>query len=483
MSIRYWLLALCLSSPLQAYAEHLASTYLRSAEESAGTSEKVIRYCVDPDWLPYEAIRDGKHVGISSDYIQYIQSHTPLKFSLVITGSWSETLSFLKDGRCDLTPLLNKTALREQYLHFSQVYFRSPNVLVSLMEQPFLQGFDNIGGRILAVPKGYRLAEYIHHYYPQVQTITVDNEPEGLEAVLAKQADLFVGSMYSVNAYIQQTGFNHLKIAGWGGPEDELRIGVSLGNEALLPIINQALETISELEHIEIYRKWNNVTIIDETNYRLIYQIIAATLFILLLLGSRTYLMIQYNRRLTSKNLQLERLHQQLEEKNTELEFLSTHDPLTKLYNRHYFDRHFMDDHRASEHVDPAICLVMVDIDYFKEINDTNGHSIGDKILIELSAVLQHCVRDCDVVARWGGEEFVILCHQSSLPLIQSLCQRIAGTIREHEFSDGVHLTCSFGIAKLMENEPMQSCFERADRALYRAKVQGRDQVCVDEVV
>ncbi|PIW59686.1 diguanylate cyclase [Shewanella sp. CG12_big_fil_rev_8_21_14_0_65_47_15] len=482
MGIRYWLLALCLLLPLQVYAEHLASAYLRAADESAETSGKVIRYCVDPDWLPYEAIRDGKHVGISSDYIQYIQAHTPLKFHLVITHSWSETLSFLKDGRCDLTPLLNKTASREQYLHFSQVYFRSPNVLVSLREQPFLQGFDNIGGRTLAVPKGYRLAEYIHHYYPQVRTITVDNEPEGLEAVLAKRADLFVGSMFSVNAYIQQTGFNHLKIAGWGGPEDELRIGVSLGNEALLPIINQAIEAISELERISIYRKWNNVTIIDETNYRLIYQIIAATLFILLLLGSRTYLIIQYNRRLTNKNLQLERLHQQLEEKNTELEFLSTHDPLTKLYNRHYFNRHFMDDHRASEQVDPAICLVMVDIDYFKEINDTNGHTIGDKILIELSTVLQHCVRDCDVVARWGGEEFVILCHQSSIPLTQSLCQRIAGTIREHKFSDGVRLTCSFGIAKLMENEPMQSCFERADRALYRAKVQGRDQVCVDEV-
>ncbi|MCP3129695.1 diguanylate cyclase [Shewanella sp. KJ2020] len=483
MNSRYWLLALCLFSPLKAYAEHLELTNLRGTQESTETSEMVVRYCVDPDWLPYEAIRDGKHVGISSDYIQYIQSHSPLTFRLVITHSWSETLSFLKDGRCDLTPLLNKTASREQYLYFSQVYFRSPNVLVSLKEQPFLQGFDNIGGRTLAVPKGYRLAEYIHQYYPQVRTITVDSEPEGLEAVLAKRADLFVGSMYSVNAYIQQTGFNGLKIAGWGGPEDELRIGVSLGNEALLPIINRALEAVDELERIGIYRKWNNVTIIDETNYLLIYQIIAATLLIIFILGSRTYLMGRYNHRLTDKNQQLERLHQQLELKNTELEFLSTHDPLTKLYNRHYFNRYFMDDHRVSEQVDPAMCLVMVDIDYFKEINDTNGHTIGDKILIELSVLLQRCVRDSDVVARWGGEEFVILCHQSSIPLVESLCQRIAGTIREHEFSDGVRLTCSFGIAKLMENEPMQSCFERADRALYQAKLQGRDRVCVDEVL
>ncbi|QYJ70765.1 diguanylate cyclase [Shewanella sp. FJAT-51649] len=480
MGCRYWVLLLCLCSPLSGNAERLASTYLNAAED-ANHATQLVRYCVDPDWLPYEAIRDGQHVGISSDYIRYIEAHSALKFSLVPTTSWTQTLDFLQTGRCDLTPLLNKTATREQFLHFSHVYFRSPNVLVSLKEQPFLQGFENIGSRTLAVPDGYRLAEYIQHYYPNVHTIKVASEPAGLEAVLEKKVDLFVGSMFSVNAYIQQTGFNHLKIAGWGGPEDELRVGVSLGHEALLPIINQVLDNVDELERIRIYQKWNNITIIDETNYLLIYQVIAGTLLVIFLLATRTYVISRYNRRLTDKNQQLEVLRLQLEQSNAELEFLSTHDPLTKLYNRHYFNRQFVHEHRAAVSMEGAICLVMLDIDFFKEINDTLGHAIGDKILMELSSVLQHCVRESDVVARWGGEEFVILCHQTSLDAVKSLCQRIAHAIKDYHFSGDVRLTCSFGIAKLAVNEPMQSCFERADKALYQAKALGRDQICVDE--
>lgn len=123
----------------------------------------------------------------------------------------------------------------------------------------------------------------------------------------------------------------------------------------------------------------------------------------------------------------------------------------------------------------------MIDIDYFKDINDTLGHNVGDRILEQVSQVLQHCVRESDVVARWGGEEFVILCQQSSLPLVESLCVRIAERIKRYQFTDNVQLTCSFGVAKLADNEPMMLCFERADRALYRAKAQGRNQMCTDK--
>jgi diguanylate cyclase (GGDEF)-like protein len=475
------LLSLLLCMPLLVNADRFLASSTRLADQDVSVKSAVmVRYCVDPDWLPYEGIREGKHLGISSDYIRHVESHSSLKFQLVPTSSWTETLSFLQSGQCDLTPMLNKTLIRETYLHFSDVYFRSPNVLVSLKEEPFLQGLENINTRILAVPKGYRLAEYIQHYYPQIEMLTVASEPAGLQSVLDKRADLFVGSMFSVNAYIQQMGFEHLKIAGWGGPEDELRMGVAYGQESLLPVINKALNTVSEQERITIYQKWNNVTVIDETNYSLVYQIICATCLLLLMLGARTYFMSQYNRRLTDKNKQLETLREQLEASNAELEFLSTHDPLTKLYNRHYFNRFFINNEQHDKSAGAGMCLVMIDIDYFKEINDTLGHNVGDRILEQVSQVLQHCVRDSDVVARWGGEEFVILCQQSSLPLVESLCVRIAQRINNYQFTDNVHLTCSFGVAKLAENEPIQLCFERADRALYRAKAQGRNQMCID---
>ena len=84
MGWRFWALFCCLCSSVS--AERLASSYLKVTEEAA-SSRQLIRYCVDPDWLPYEAIREGQHVGISSDYIRYIESHSHLKFSLVPTTS------------------------------------------------------------------------------------------------------------------------------------------------------------------------------------------------------------------------------------------------------------------------------------------------------------------------------------------------------------------------------------------------------------
>ncbi|MCC5856379.1 MAG: transporter substrate-binding domain-containing protein [Idiomarina sp.] len=80
-----------------------------------------VNYCVDPDWLPYEAIRDGEHIGLSADYIAIVAERTGIEFHLVPTESWVDTLEALKDGRCDLIPMLNPTPAREEYLTFSKL--------------------------------------------------------------------------------------------------------------------------------------------------------------------------------------------------------------------------------------------------------------------------------------------------------------------------------------------------------------------------
>ena len=95
-----------------------------------GAQREAIDYCVAPDWLPYEAIRDGKHVGISSDYLAILAEKLNVDFRLVPTNTWLETLEFLQQGKCHLVPILNASESRSQYLKFSEVYFSAPNVLV-----------------------------------------------------------------------------------------------------------------------------------------------------------------------------------------------------------------------------------------------------------------------------------------------------------------------------------------------------------------
>ncbi len=453
-----------------------AFAFAEAAISATSKTTTMIRYCVDPDWLPYEAIIDGRHIGISSDYLALLTDYTDLSFVLVPTSSWRQSLALLQQGQCELTPILNQTPKRDEYLSFSDVFFKSPNVLVSLKTQPFLQGFEHIGQRTLAIPKDYRLVEYVQTFYPDIKTVLTMTEREGLAKVANGDVDVFVGSMFSVNAYIQQHGLSSLKIAGWGGPEDELRIGVVHAKKDILEQINAGLAKITHADHIAIYKKWHNITVVEDIDYSLVLQILALLSLCIFFLLYRTIDVTKYNRHLNEHNKALQQLQLELERKNNDLDFLTQHDPLTKLYNRHYFNQTFLTD--ARQHDGNNICLIMIDIDLFKAINDCYGHATGDRVLVQFADILQLSVRDDDVVARWGGEEFVIVCQHVDIQGAKELCQRITQELQGFSFDNNIKVTCSFGIAVLGEHEAIQHCFERADMALLQAKKTGRNRYC-----
>ena len=440
-------------------------------------SEKKIslRYCVDPDWMPYEGLKNGKHVGLSSNYLTYISEYSGIEFQLIQSSSWRESLQMLKTGLCEATPFLNYSIERSLFLKFSEIYFESPNVLVSTKEQPFLQGFEHVGGRSLAIPIGYRLAEFVKTNYPSIKILPVENERIGLEWVSKGKADLFVGSMLSVNTRISDYEIKNLKIAGWAGPEDKLRLGVIHSRAEIIPLVNQAINKMTDKEHAQIYANWNNIKIVDYTDYSTVWKASIIVLIASLVFYLRHRSVKKFNHQLQIKNVELQRLKISLETTNQKLKFLSTHDPLTKLYNRNYFNSHVFGDLRADE--SQSVCLIVADIDHFKLINDSYGHSLGDQILKEFSDILSQTVRDYDIVARWGGEEFVILCHQSRSIDAESLCQRIAEHVGQHQFPRVGNVTASFGVAQLRTDESIMQCFDRADKALYLAKENGRDQI------
>lgn len=473
-----WILGVVIFVPLICLRANEATADVHAVNSSVTSNE--LRYCIDPDWLPYEGLVDGKHIGISSDYLQRVSLNLGLVIKLVPTQSWTESLDYLQQGKCDFTPFLNITPERAQYLLFSEVYFEAPNVLVSLKSEPFLQGFENIGNRTLAIPKGYRLVEYVQQHFPEINLVLAANEKDGLEKVVNGEADVFVGSMYTVNAYIQQEGLSELKISGWGGPPDELRFGVVKSLPELIPKINYALQQISEQQRMDIYRKWHNVAIVDKVDYASVIRIMLVLTGCIFLLLYRNRVANRHATELETHNAELEALKQNLEIKNQELDFLAQHDPLTQLYNRHYFNRRFIDSEPHS-HINEPACIVIIDVDFFKQINDNFGHSIGDNVLTLLAKVLKAVVREGDVVARWGGEEFIIVCPNLDMIKAVELCQRIAQELDTTDFSHQIKITCSFGVACLMLEEPMMNCLDRADKALYRAKMAGRNQIYTEK--
>ena len=437
----------------------------------------VVTYCVDPDWMPYEAIRNNQHVGMSSDYITYIGVLAELDFKLLKTSSWSESLEKLRSGECQVASMLNRSPEREQYLRFTRPFFVGANVLVSNVEQPFFQGYENIGNQVLGAVAKYRQAEYVKTYYPHIKLKLVENELEGLRLLTDGEIDLFVGSLLSINALIQNNGLSNLRIAGLAEPQDQLSMGVSNDDIELLNKLNAAIGELPEWVHADIYKQWNNVRVIEHVDYRYVWISSVVFVCILVLVVWRQAMVSRYNQKLMAKNRQLQALQTELLENNRRLEFMSVRDPLTSMYNRHFMQDRAEQEKQVCQRKQLPACLVLIDIDFFKTVNDRFGHSAGDKVLQQVSRKITSTLRDMDVAARWGGEEFVVLCPKTSLGEAVYLARRLKQEIRQHDFGPVGRITCSFGVAQYQSYESFAEWFDRTDKALYAAKNAGRDRI------
>lgn len=161
----------------------------------------------------------------------------------------------------------------------------------------------------------------------------------------------------------------------------------------------------------------------------------------------------------------------------TELEELSTTDRLTGIANRLHFDSVLQHAAAVARRNGRPLSMLFFDIDYFKEINDRHGHLTGDKILIELTELVASAVRKSDLLARWGGEEFVILLPDTKQSAAVHFAQTLRMRITEKNFVTVGHLTCSFGVVTLEAGESTESLLHRADDLLYAAKRGGRNRV------
>jgi diguanylate cyclase (GGDEF)-like protein len=161
-----------------------------------------------------------------------------------------------------------------------------------------------------------------------------------------------------------------------------------------------------------------------------------------------------------------------------ELEKLSVTDQLTGLRNRRYFDDNFEIERQKIKRNNQKLCLIMIDIDLFKRINDEYGHQMGDTVLQEFSILLQKNIRVTDLLSRWGGEEFIILLPETSLENAINLAEKIHTAINAFSFSNIGKLTASFGVSKVdtNTNSNMESLYQ-VDKALYQAKNQGRNRI------
>lgn len=152
-------------------------------------------------------------------------------------------------------------------------------------------------------------------------------------------------------------------------------------------------------------------------------------------------------------------------------------DGLTGINNRNKFNEMLDYEIQNSKRYDNTFSIAIIDIDYFKNFNDKYGHLIGDEVLITMAQTLNRNVRESDVFARWGGEEFVILFKNCNVTIAQTLSENLRNHIQNNTHLTAGKITASFGVTGYLDGDTMESIFERCDKALYKAKENGRNRV------
>jgi len=187
-----------------------------------------------------------------------------------------------------------------------------------------------------------------------------------------------------------------------------------------------------------------------------------------------------YERRIVmQQNLELQEAQLKIEAKNTQLKKLSSTDLLTDVWNRRYLNDALRAQIVLAEEHGEIFTLALIDIDYFKHVNDRFGHLVGDQLLKEFAHLLAKKLPPEHVLGRWGGEEFIVLCcnqsRQAAFVTIEQLREQVAA----HHFLDVGRLTISVGLTQYRVGDEQDSVIERADQALYLAKKSGRNQTVI----
>ena len=258
---------------------------------------------------------------------------------------------------------------------------------------------------------------------------------------------------------IKHEGWFNLKISGQAtGYTNQFRIGVSKDQPLLRDILNKGIASITPAERRQIVDDHISINVTRGVDYSLLIK--SAFIFIFILLSNLFWIA-------------------KLRRANKQLKISSQTDALTGLFNRRHFDTIFDKEIARARRFSHPLSVVLMDVDFFKKINDELGHLMGDQILIEVAQLIRQQIRGIDTACRWGGEEFLVICPETSAEQAALLAERILQAIRSHAFSSQRPLTLSAGVACLQQDEAEDALLHRADEALYQSKHGGRNQISV----
>lgn len=456
-----------------------------------------IRMVVDPSWYPYEALDDeGTHLGISADVIRLISQRTGLVFEIIPTNSWEESLEIAKAGDAEVVSCLNQTAERDTWLLFTNTYLADPNVLITREEHDYISHLSRLSGETMVLPEGTSIEEWIRADYPNLDIVIVETEKDAIAYVDQEKADMTLRSLTMAAYIIKNEGYFNLKIAGeMPSYGNQFKMGITGEDKVLQSILNKGIASISEQELQSIINNHISIKVLKGFDYQLFAIVFGIFSFVLLIsffwirkiqklnkqLSKRQDELIHMSERLLKSEAEYRTIAEELESKNRLLQQVASVDALTGLKNRYSYNLRIMEEIDRAKRYGTQLSLLLIDMDHFKRINDTYGHQAGDDVIRTVAATLQSIIRKVDALARWGGEEFVVLLPGIGLKDANTVAEKLREKVASVVHFDKEVITVSIGVSSFTTQDTLETWFDRTDKALYHAKQEGRNRVCLSE--
>lgn len=436
-------------------------------------SHRKVKVAIDPNWAPLEFVNEqGEFVGIAPKFLDYIRHQTGIEFEPATHLTWSQAVEAMQKGELDMYSAVSFTPERSTYTLYTDPYLNFPMVIATQRNANFINDLSRLTDKTIAVVEDYASQENMQRFFPNVPLMLVATPQEGVEAVSKGEAFGYIDNVAIITHYINKNNYTNLQISGETPFRSDVHMAVRKDWPELQSILNKLFASMPQQVKNDITDSWLKVTYQKVFQWtEILWVIVPVAMFILI----TSY----YSLRLRSINANLKFAQLQLEETNRSLSGLSLTDHLTGVYNRKHLDKTINQEIERAHRYGHEFSILIMDLDYFKQVNDTHGHLVGDEVLITFSAWISSMIRSSDTFGRWGGEEFLLVCPNTTAEQAYQLGEKICIGTRLQTYPKSIMQTVSIGVTTFQKGQDAEQLLERADEALYRAKQNGRNRTVI----
>ncbi len=258
------------------FLEELKSSTLTlsTKEKNYLQKKEILTACIDKNWMPFEAIKEGKHIGLTSDYLKIFEEQLNIPIKIIPTNNWTEALKFSKQRICDIVPLITKNEHRAKFLNFTKPLITLPIVIATKFNATFIIDFKSIKGKKIGVPKNYTLLlKKLDKRYPYLNFIEVPTVTEGMQQVKKGEIYGVIGSVGVIGYMVQRKYSRDLKINGTFDESLSIPMGIRADEPLLVSIFQNLIDNVTDIEHDNIFAKWIYASVKKEFDYTILYQV------------------------------------------------------------------------------------------------------------------------------------------------------------------------------------------------------------------